>query len=1499
VVGLPLVQTSPPSHVTASDRPLRALSLASGYFLENRGQIARSDIVLYSIGSPRVAFEAGAVSIVFEERPPLEPFPTRGVDLRIRFEGADASIPVGREPLGFGTNFFLGSDPARWRTNVPAYREVVYADLYAGIDAVARTGPAGLKLDFDLRPGANPSDIAITYEGMDRLRIERDGVVLETALGAVRDANPMADQGGQDVPCSYDLRGPATVGFACHGWVSDAPWRIDPLVYATFLGGSENDFGEGIAVDSGGNACVAGSTYSGDFPTTPGAYNRTRTGPVETAYVAKLNPQGSALVYSTFLGGTNESSGHATAVDGRGQCSVLGVTSSPDFPIVSGFDATLNGTQNAFVATLSVRGDRLLFSTYLGGNGGPAGVGIEEPGGIAIGPGDIVCASGDTGSTDFPITAGAVRSVLGGNSDAFATCMNPANGTLLYSTYVGGTGVEYGRGLALDPSGHVWVTGTTSSADLPTTANGADRTLASDDAFAIGIDMTAGVITYGTFLGGSGPEQGFAIAIGPSGEVLATGLTQSADFPGSLGAYGGNGDAFLARLDPPGSTLNAQYLGGIGLDWGFGVAADPSGLAWVVGNTRSADFPTTADAFAKTLNGTRDGFVTEMATTAFPPFISFSTFLGGADRDSVLAVDLDVAGGVYVAGNTLSADFPVTPGAFDTTAPASNNAFVAKLGPYAPSLPDFVVGEPDLFLDPPGPSIPAGASVTISATVHNAGTQEASQVPVRFSDGIPPTGAPIDGDQVLSSLPVGGAGTVSVPWTAGPPGSHSLCVLADPDSLILESTETNNQACVAISVEAPLGPDLTVLPADVVVWPSPPYRSGQLLQIDATIRNAGTNDADPTVARFHDGLPPAPQIGGDQPMPSLIPGGSAIVWVMWTAPTPGSYEVCVVADPDDLVTETDETDNAACVNVIVSETRPDYAPVLPEPASPVVAGVSSAVLVSVVVRNLGNATPAGTAVIAFFNASSPSSPFRSALIAPVAPWEDSGRFVATWIAPAVPGSYRVGVTVDYGDTLLEWNEADNSHEWTMDVVSGPITTLIVGSPNYTASVRYVTSATSLSFSILDQSGRGIRQTRYRVDNGTWIDYATTGLFNLPAQGEHFVEWWSEDEAGAVEPTRSAVLRTDDAPPTTTVTVGDPKHVAGDTFVTWSTPLTLEATDGGVTPVGIARTEYRMDGGSWIPYTAPFALAGEGTHLVEYRSVDLLGNVEALVSATFIVDDTPPSQRLDVGTPRYDGADMYVTSATPLTLTATDGGPVPVGVASIEYRLAGSWTPYAGGFTVIGPDGPRTVGYRARDLLGNVLAYEFDVVLDNTPPTTTPSRADGTYPAGTTFGFTATDGGSAVARTEVRVDGGGWTTYSAPLVLSKGDHAIGFRSVDNVNNAEAERTLFVRIEGVSLPPPETNWKPLVAAAFASILALAGAWSARRAPMAATSRPGLQAFASRSLPFVILEAGTGVVSHVTGLLAIPPFLGAGTVVDVGILLAGITISAYRARRRTPAE
>jgi hypothetical protein len=324
------------------------------------------------------------------------------------------------------------------------------------------------------------------------------------------------------------------------------------LVYCTYLGGTSTEFSADIAVDGMSRAHVTGQTRSADYPTTQGAFDRTFNGGIADAFVTKLNASGSALAYSTYLGGTDFDQGHGIAVNG-GRAYVMGTTSSTDYPTTQGaFDRTPNGDVDAFVTKFNASGSALEYSTYLGGTHSD-----EGGGDIAVLDGRAY-VTGTTSSIDYPTTQGAFDTSLGGFQDAFVTKFNASGSALVYSTYLGGTSGERGEGIAVDGSGRVYVTGSTFSDDYPTTTGAFDTSfnggVDASDVFVTKFNASGSALAYSTYLGGTASDTGFGIAVGGSGRAYVTGRTDSSDYPTTTGAFDTsfNGDflpdAFVTKL---------------------------------------------------------------------------------------------------------------------------------------------------------------------------------------------------------------------------------------------------------------------------------------------------------------------------------------------------------------------------------------------------------------------------------------------------------------------------------------------------------------------------------------------------------------------------------------------------------------------------------------------------------------------------------------------------------------------------------------------------------------------------------------------------------------------------------------------------------------------------------------------------------------------------------------------------------------------------------------
>jgi len=1085
-----------PSMAAAKQTVLDALRSYGGYFIENRGQVDEA-IRYYSTGNPSVAFRDDGVMFVLREeraepmrsRPDSVQFTSETMSVTslaylVHFDAANEVVPAGRELLQFGSNFFIGNDPSLWRTNVPGYREVIYRNLYEGIDLVYRSTSSGVKYEFILRAGADPNIIKMTFDGVESLYVDQEGAVIVTPLGVMRDLSPYTFQGdGAVVSCGFITRAQSTLGFSCGHYDPTEELTIDPLVYSTYLGGSGSDFGLAVDVDSFGNAIVAGWAWSLDFPTTPGTFMEINSG-MGDAYVTELNGNGSSLLFSTFLGGSFSDGANGVFVDPSGDIYVTGETSSANFPVTAGaFDQFANGYVDVFVAKLNASGDALLYSTYLGGAVGEWGESI------AVDSAGDAYVTGFSTSLNFPTTPGAYSTANYGGSDIFVTKLDQAGGSLVYSTYLGGSGYEGYTGslventIVIDSFGNAYVTGFTNSTDFPVTPGAFDITANGNrDGFITRLNVSGGGLDYSTYIGGSDWDYAESVAVDVEGYAYVTGHTYSPEFPVTSRAYDttlDSGEAFVLKLGRTGDSLvYSTFLGGTSDEDGESIAVDMEGNAYVVGTTYSRDFPVTGGAVQKSCPGLcTDVFLTKL--NAAGSGLRYSTYLGGSEWDWGYAIAVDSSGDAYVVGHIESSDFPVSAGAFQTVMKGSSSAFVAKLSPITP---DLTVLPSDIVFNPPSPAV-AGSIVAINVTIHNIGDMNTSQVSVRFHDGPPSGSNRIGADQVVPSIHrLGGTGSASIYWQVDAIGTHNICVFADPDNAIVEENESNNMACAPFEVLS----------------------------------------------------------------------------------------------------------------------LPDYMPVNTQPASPVTVGLSIRIELSLEVLNAGGSAPSSATTIVFFNGTTPSSPFFVCVFQPIPARATIGPCAMNWTSPANPGKYFVTAHVDLLNYVNESNEANNIFTWTIYAVSGPVTSLVIGDPNYTEAVTYVKSSTPLGFSIEDRSGVGIRNTTYRIDDGSWANYTATGQFDLTgkADGQHQIAWYSVDYAGNVEKVRNTILYVDDTPPLTSISP------AIEPFTT-ATFFALGATDA---LSGVAYTEYRIDGGNWTRYNAPFSLS-EGVHTIGYRSTDNLGNME--------------------------------------------------------------------------------------------------------------------------------------------------------------------------------------------------------------------------------------------------------------------------------------------------
>jgi RNase P/RNase MRP subunit p29 len=651
-----------------------------------------------------------------------------GVALYLKWEGGLSTPKLqATDKLSGVSNYFTGNDPTRWRTNVPGYGRVEYGEIYPGI-GLAYYGTGG-KPEYDLlvKPGADPSAVHLTYDGADNLRVNTKGeLVIGTALGEVVQAPPqlyqniqgkrVAVQGrytlsqpeqlltGQSQRTGDNARALPVIGFAVDGYDHNQTLVIDPLIYSGFLNSDDVDqfdYSLAIAVDGNNSAYIAGYTTNDPFPTTPGAYQTDYKGHQDN-FVMKLNPEGNARVYSTYIGGSDGELATGVAVDSSGSAYIVGETASVDYPTTTGaYQTTINNGSYAitFITKLGPEGSTLSYSTLLGGANGGAGFAAA----IAVDTGGNVYIFGWGDDPDFPTTPGAYDRVYNGG-DAFITKLNPAGTGLVFSTFLGDgfggpPGYVFHCGIALDAGNNVYVTGTTASPTFPTTPGAFDTTLTTGQkGFVSKLSSDGSGLVYSTFLGGSNDNSLIRIAVDKSGNAYVAGLTDSPDYPTTQNAVQPkfaddisltSRNGVVTKLNTTGTGLEySTFLGGPGSTSGgpasnfvFGIAVDNSGDIYLAGTTDSAALPTTPGAFSTSYHGSSDAFVAKINPNVTNPGSSllYSTYLGGSGVDFGYGIAIDAKGNAYVLG-PVGCGFPTTPGALGTcSGGVGQSLLVAKL----------------------------------------------------------------------------------------------------------------------------------------------------------------------------------------------------------------------------------------------------------------------------------------------------------------------------------------------------------------------------------------------------------------------------------------------------------------------------------------------------------------------------------------------------------------------------------------------------------------------------------------------------------------------------------------------------------------------------------------------------------------------------------------------------------------------------------------------------
>ena len=683
-------------------------------FEENRGQTNREVRYLARAQGYQVFLTDREAVMVFADQ-------ERTDVLRLGLTGRARSVrPRPLEELPGRTNYIRTRNERQ--IGLRSYGRVVYEDVYPGIDQIFYGNQRQLEYDLVVDPGVDPAQIGLRIDGAQQLRLNAEGdLVLALGGEELRMSRPIAwqeiDGERRHVACQYVQTGEDEVGLQLGEYDRRHRLVIDPVIqYATYLGGSAGDAVVDLAIDGEGNAYLTGWTYSIDYPVRTGAWQLNHPGVSTAVFVTKLNPSGTALVYSTYLGPV-DSRGHSIAVDQSGQVFLTGRTSSPNFPTTEGAmqPQPIGLPEWAFVTKLNGTGTALVYSTYL------TGLSATTATTIAVDTTGSAVVAGSAGD-GFPTTPEAYQPRFkGGTTDGFVARLDPIGATFEYATYLGGSDFDAVRAVTLDSNGHVYVTGVTTRqvtpqstdpanglapqdqipfSDFPVT-RGAFQTVprGRSDLFVTKLKSDGAALIYSTLLGGTGeemavsnlsadePELGRSIAVDAIGNAYVTGTTLSGDFPTTVGSFQrsllGVSDILVTKLNVVGSRLlYSTYLGGSNRDVAAAIAVDTAGNAFLTGWTLSANFPLTADGLRRKTpesSGVPTAFVTQLNKAG--AILDFSTYLGGSAGEQGTCIAVSQAGSTYVGGFTSSADFPTTPRSLRPQLAGQQDGFVVRFVP--------------------------------------------------------------------------------------------------------------------------------------------------------------------------------------------------------------------------------------------------------------------------------------------------------------------------------------------------------------------------------------------------------------------------------------------------------------------------------------------------------------------------------------------------------------------------------------------------------------------------------------------------------------------------------------------------------------------------------------------------------------------------------------------------------------------------------------------------
>jgi uncharacterized repeat protein (TIGR01451 family) len=654
--------------------------------------------------------------------------------VRLKIVGAAPDpLITGREALPGTTNYLTG-DRSSWRTGVPHYRKVHYREIYPGVDLVFYGSQGQLEFDFRVAPGADLKSVGLQVEGADGISLdERGNLVLALNGGDVMLRAPLVYQevDGRRVqlPGAYSVHEDNRVGFRVASYDRDKELVVDPVItYASYLGGTDSSGGvvwgeaaTSVALDPGGNIIVVGYSDAVDFPTM-NAFQPSNEG-FSDAFVLKLDPPGSNIVFLTYLGGaTGDDFAYRTVVDGNSNILLTGGTDSSDFPTLMAAQPTYGGAGSgfygdAFAAKLDSTGTTLVYSTYLGGDEDEEGWGVDVD---SSGYGYFAGWS-DSFTIKFPVTPGAFDTTMDDVGEGFIAKLTPA-GAMSYATFLGGSNDDWINDIAVDGSGGMFITGGTMSADFPT-ANPFDPFyggFGSRDGFVANLNASGTTLAYSSYIGGEDVDDAEAIDLDSTGNAYVTGRSASlfdSSFTGLVNCTGGqsintSSSPFVIKVNPAGARSYLRFADEGSQSWGNDVAVDSLGRAHVAGGT----FAGGGKAYYVLVSADCNSIVDSLSFGG--------TWNGTLDFQEAWGIALDSSGDPLLVGYTDSADFPTTSNAVKPFSEGPTDGFLVKLGPDTGPSADLAVTKTD-DVDP----IELGSGgVTYTLTVTNNGPDAATGV---------------------------------------------------------------------------------------------------------------------------------------------------------------------------------------------------------------------------------------------------------------------------------------------------------------------------------------------------------------------------------------------------------------------------------------------------------------------------------------------------------------------------------------------------------------------------------------------------------------------------------------------------------------------------------------------------------------------------------------------------------------------------------------------------